>query len=118
MSFENAIASVAVRDLKASAKWYERLLGRPADSHPMAEVFEWKFPRGGWLQVYELPERAGATSCTLAVTDFEEQLRKLKEMEVNTDLESSGEKARVVMVTDPDGNHLAIAQALDPTMAR
>ena len=26
----------------------------------MPEVAEWKFERGGWLQVYQLKERAGA----------------------------------------------------------
>jgi len=25
----------------------------------MTKVAEWKFDRGGWLQVYQLPERAG-----------------------------------------------------------
>jgi len=25
----------------------------------MTNVAEWKFDRGGWLQVYQLPERAG-----------------------------------------------------------
>ena len=37
----------------------------------MPEVAEWKFARGGWLQVYQLPERAGSGSCTLAVSDIE-----------------------------------------------
>jgi hypothetical protein len=38
----------------------------------MPEVAEWKFERGGWLQVYELPERAGRGSFTLAVSDIDE----------------------------------------------
>ena len=70
MKIENAIASVAVKDLRSAAVWYEKLFRRPADSKPMAEVAEWKFPRGGWLQVYQVPERAGAGSCTLAVDDI------------------------------------------------
>jgi hypothetical protein len=36
----------------------------------MQEVCEWKFGRGGWLQVYALPERAGGGSYTLAVDDI------------------------------------------------
>lgn len=66
MSIDNAIASMAVKDLKTAITWYEQLLGKPPDSLPMPEVAEWKFPRGGWLQVYQLPERAGHGSCTLA----------------------------------------------------
>ena len=71
MKIENAIASIAVKDLRSAAAWYERLFGRAPNSTPMPEVAEWKFPRGGWLQVYQLPERAGAGSCTLAVDDIE-----------------------------------------------
>jgi hypothetical protein len=59
MPIRNAIASVAVKNVRAASQWYERLFGRPADSKPMPEVAEWKFERGGWLQVYQLPERAG-----------------------------------------------------------
>jgi hypothetical protein len=59
---DNVLASIAVKDLKAAAAWYEKLFRRPADSTPMPEVAEWKFERGGWLQVYQLPERAGQYS--------------------------------------------------------
>ena len=61
MPIENVLASVAVGDLDAAVKWYEKLLDMPA-SRPMAEVAEWRFPRGGGLQVYSLPERAGSGS--------------------------------------------------------
>ena len=44
----------------------------------MPEVAEWKFERGGWLQVYQLPERAGGGSCTLAVSDIHQGGRKEK----------------------------------------
>ena len=71
MSIHNAIASVAVRDVQAATKWYEKVLGRSADSAPMDEVREWKFERGGWLQIYQLVERAGSGSFTLAVTNLD-----------------------------------------------
>jgi hypothetical protein len=58
MKIDNAIASVPVKNLKTASSWYEKLLRRPSDSTPMPEVAEWSFPRGGWLQVYQLPERA------------------------------------------------------------
>ena len=40
MTIDNAIASLAVKDLKAAVSWYERVIGRPADSTPMPEVAE------------------------------------------------------------------------------
>jgi predicted enzyme related to lactoylglutathione lyase len=118
MKIENAIASVAVKDLKAASVWYEKLFGRPADSTPMPEVAEWKFARGGWLQVYELPERAGAGSCTLAVSDIAAVKAHLQSLEIDTSNASSGVKVKTVMITDPNGNHLAFAETTDKTMAR
>jgi hypothetical protein len=67
MSIKNALASVAVKDVNAAIDWYAKLLGKQPDSRPMPEVAEWKFERGGWLQIYQLPERAGSGSFTLAV---------------------------------------------------
>jgi predicted enzyme related to lactoylglutathione lyase len=118
MKIDNAIASVAVKDLKAVTAWYEKLFGRRADSTPMPEVAEWKFERGGWLQVYELPERAGAGSCTLTVRDIAGVISHLRSLGIDSSQASSGAKVKTVMITDPDGNHLAFAETIDPSMAR
>jgi predicted enzyme related to lactoylglutathione lyase len=118
MTIDNALASVAVKDLKAAAKWYENLFRRPADSTPMPEVAEWKFARGGWLQVYQLPERAGGGSCTLAVSNIDEMVVHLQSLGIDTSERSSGAKVKTVMIVDPDGNHLAFAEAIAPEMAR
>jgi predicted enzyme related to lactoylglutathione lyase len=118
MSIDNAIASVAVKDLPAAVAWYEALLGRAADSTPMPEVAEWKFPRGGWLQVYQLPERAGNGSVTLSVTHIDDVVALVKKLGIDTSQRSSGSKVKTLMIVDPDGNHIAFAEALDETMAR
>jgi len=118
MPIMNALASIAVNDLDSAVKWYEKLLGKPPDSRPMPEVAEWKFERGGWLQVYKLPERAGSGSVTLAVTDIDEEVAKLTPLGVDTGKRSSGDKVKTLMITDPDGNHIAFAEAIDRSMAR
>ena len=118
MKVDNVLASVAVRDLKSSATWYEKLFRRPADSTPMPEVAEWKFERGGWLQVYQLPERAGGGSCTLAVSDIENVVAHLQTLGIDTSERPSSAKVKTVMIPDPDGNHLAFAEAIDQGMAR
>jgi len=92
MSIENAIASVAVKDLRFAVAWYEALLGRAPDSTPMPEVAEWKFARGGWLQVYQLPERAGSGSCTLAVSDIEEIVTHVQRLGIDDSQRSTGAK--------------------------
>ena len=117
MKIDNAIASLAVNDLKAAVSWYERVIGRPADSTPMPEVAEWKFARGGWLQVYQLPERAGAGSCTLAVSSINEVIAHLDGLGIDTSERPSSAKVKTVMIADPDGNHIAFAEAIDQSMA-
>jgi predicted enzyme related to lactoylglutathione lyase len=118
MSIKNAIASLAVKDLSSAVQWYETLFGRPADSRPMAEVAEWKFERGGWLQVYENAERAGTGSCTLAVSNLDEQVADLEKKGIKAGQPMLNEKAKVVMIKDPEGNSIAFAEAIDQSIAR
>jgi predicted enzyme related to lactoylglutathione lyase len=117
-SIDNAIASMAVKDLKTAIAWYEQLLGKPPDSLPMPEVAEWKFPRGGWLQVNQLPERAGHGSCTLAVSSIAEMTASVENLGIDTSQRTSGEKVKTLMITDPDGNHIAFAETIDKSMAK
>ncbi len=117
MTIENALASVAVSDLDVSAAWYSRLLGS-AGSRPMAEVVEWKLPGGGGLQVYALAERAGHCSFTLVVRDIEHEIAKLDAMRVDTRQRTASPQVKTVMVSDPDGNHVALAEAFEPTLMR
>jgi len=118
MTIDNAIASLAVKDLGAAVAWYQALLGRAADSQPMPEVAEWKFPRGGWLQIYQLPERAGRGSVTLAVSNLDDTTAHVQKLGVDTSQRTSGAKVKTLMIVDPDGNHIAFAETRDPTMAR
>ena len=118
MAITNALAALAVKDLRASAQWYQHLLGRPADSIPMPEVAEWKFDRGGWLQVYQSKDRVGAGSVTLAVSDLDEQVAALKKIGIDPGRPVDGEKVKVVMIKDPDGNSIAFAEAKDRSMAQ
>ena len=117
MPIVNAIASLAVRDLDAASEWYERLLGRPADATPMPGLAEGEFERGGWLQVYHGPERAGSGTVTLAVTSLDEILSVLEQGGFAMGDTIETESARVIMVKDPDGNSIAFAEALRPGIA-
>jgi hypothetical protein len=118
MSIKNALASVAVKDLNAAIAWYAELLGKPPDSRPMPELAEWKFERGGWLQVYQLPERAGTGSFTLAVDNLDDHVAQLTKLGIDTSQRSSGNKVKTLMIADLDGNHVAFAETTEPSMAR
>jgi hypothetical protein len=110
MTISNAFASVAVKDIKVAAQWYAKLIGRPADGLPMPDLVEWKFPSGGWLQVYALPERAGSCSCTLAIANTDVEAARLEKLGIDTGARM-GEQTKVFMIKDPDGNSIAFAQA-------
>ena len=118
MSIRNAIASVAVDDMSAAVAWYEQLFGRPPDSRPMAELAEWKFERGGWLQLYQSPERAGTASLTLSVSDLDEQVANLRKLGVHAGQPLVSEQTKVVMIEDPDGNSIAFVEVLEPDIAQ
>ena len=118
MKIQNVLASVAVKDLASATKWYEKVFQRSADSTPMPQVSEWRFPRGGWLQAYQSAERAGRCSCTFAVDNLDEVIAHLKGVGVETGKEITSKKTRVIMINDADGNSLAFAEARDRSMAR
>ena len=118
MSIRNVLAGVAVRDLEAAVRWYARLLGRDADSKPMPEVAEWKFDRGGWLQVFHDEKRAGASSLTLAVDDLDATLEALQRKGLSAGQKTDSTSVRTALLEDPDGNRIVVAQALNADLGQ
>jgi len=115
----NVLASIAVHDLGNAMTGYQKLLGRGPDATPMPGVSEWSFSRGGWLQVYRATDtRVGNGSCTFAVDDIDEMVRHAEMLGIDVSDRSDGPRVRTLMITDPDGNHLAFAQTSDPTLAK
>jgi catechol 2,3-dioxygenase-like lactoylglutathione lyase family enzyme len=108
--FRNALAGIAVSDLEKAEIWYDNLLGRAPDTRPMGELVEWEFPGGGWLQVFVDRIRAGNTSITLVVSDFQQGLERLNELGIKILSVTQGDKVKVCIVHDPDGNQVVLAQ--------
>ena len=116
MSITNALASLAVRDLAAASSWYEKLLG--PGNQPMPEVVEWQLERGGGLQVYSAPERAGQGSCTLIVSDIDEIAQRLHTSGLAPGAKPArNDRVDTIMIKDPDGNSIAFAMPKDGTFA-
>jgi hypothetical protein len=84
----------------------------------MEELAEWKFPGGGWLQIYQAPERAGSGSMTLAVSGLSSVTERLKGLGVELGERTSSSKVDTLSIVDPDGNRIALGEAFDETMAR
>jgi catechol 2,3-dioxygenase-like lactoylglutathione lyase family enzyme len=117
MQIRNALASLAVADLDTSRGWYERILG--PGHRPMPEVVEWQLERGGGLQVYALPERAGRGSCTLIVDDIDAVAQQLRASGVAPDAAPARhDRVDTIMIRDPDGNSIAFSMPKDSTLAR
>lgn len=108
----NALAGIAVRDLPGSVEWYARLLDRRPDARPMPEVAEWKFSKGGWIQVFEDPDRAGSSSVTLVEADLDDRLHDLRSKGIDVASTSDSREVRTAIVADPDGNQLVFAQSV------
>jgi predicted enzyme related to lactoylglutathione lyase len=118
MSIHNALAGVAVSNLQVSILWYEKLLGRPADSRPMPEVAEWHFARGGWLQVFHDAGRAGSSTVTLAVSDIRGELEQMGQEGITAGRKTTSGKVNTATIEDPDGNQIVIAEATVADMIR
>lgn len=112
MEFENVLAGVAVKELDPAVAWYERLLGAVGHK-PMALVAEWKFPRGGGLQVFADPARAGHSSITLTFEEFDRQLDRLREEGVHVEQVQRGERIDLAFLRDPAGNRVVLARSKD-----
>ena len=67
--------------------------------------------------VTELAESGGSGSFTLIVTSVEEQIAQLDKLNIDTSQRTASDRVKTVMITDPDGNHIAFAEPIDSSLA-
>ena len=118
MNIQNSLAGIAVRDLNAATRWYEKLLSKPADQKPMPEVAEWAFPRGGWIQVFRDSDRAGKSSVTFSVSDLKTEVDHLRSLDLSVGDVQESKQVKTVIINDRDGNQLVFAQPLTADRAQ
>ena len=112
MSIANALAGIAVKDLDAAVAWYGDLLGREPDARPMKGLAEWRFEKGGWIQLFADAVRAGNSSVTLVEDDLDGQVKVLESKGVTVGTRSENDYVKTAMLKDPDGNQVVLAQSL------
>lgn len=105
----HVLAVALVSDLDRATKWYEQLLGRPADARPMDTLADWHLTDGGWLQVFSDPRRAGGVAVNFAVDDFDRTRRALQERGFDTGhVIETLKGSQLLTLTDPDGNTITV----------
>jgi glyoxylase I family protein len=107
MSIDQVLAVVPVSDMQKARLWYQLLMGRPEDNHPMPTLVEWRITDKGWMQVFHDPGRAGSTLLNFAVDDLEKHIAELTARGLTPgDVETANKGVRLSTIIDPDGNRI------------
>ncbi|MBP2323109.1 putative enzyme related to lactoylglutathione lyase [Kibdelosporangium banguiense] len=103
-----------VRDRARALEWFGVFFGRPADEVIGAEYL-WQVGENAWVVIDDRDvraERVGGTMITLGVTDLDEILARLAAHGIEHEpVETYSNGVRHVVMLDPDGNSLSLAQA-------
>jgi predicted enzyme related to lactoylglutathione lyase len=111
MEMQVLFASIPVVELATSVAWYKRFFGRPFDIDVNPTEVMWRIGDGAWLYLIEDRPRAGNGLVAISVADLDAAIRELGQQGIEAGtVEPQGEGALKSIVTDPDGNSLALLQ--------
>lgn len=103
-----------VSDRTKALEWFEVFFGRPADE-VIGEEHLWQVGENAWVVVDDRDvraERVGGAMITLGVTDLDDILTRLATHDIGHEpVETYSNGVRHVVVLDPDGNSLSLAEA-------
>jgi hypothetical protein len=109
--FLHVFSSIPVTERDTAVEWYEAFTGRSPDLIPNNVEAAWQLTDSGWIYLIAEPDRAGTALNTLLVDDIDAVVAGLVDREVACGpIETMSNGPRFVMVIDPDGNHLKLAQ--------
>ena len=104
---------MCVSDRTKALPWYQVLFGRPADE-VIGEEYLWQVGENAWVVIDDRDvraERVGGAMITFGVTDFDDILARLAAHGVGHEpVETYSNGMRHVVVLDPDGNSLSLAE--------
>jgi catechol 2,3-dioxygenase-like lactoylglutathione lyase family enzyme len=103
-----------VSDRTNALEWFGGFFGRPADE-VIGEEYLWQVGENAWIVVDDRDvraERVGGAMITLGVTDLDDILARLAAHGIGHEpVETYSNGVRHVVVLDPDGNSLSLAEA-------
>jgi catechol 2,3-dioxygenase-like lactoylglutathione lyase family enzyme len=104
---------MCVSDRTKALQWYGVFFGHAADE-VIGEEYLWQVGENAWIVVDDRDvraERVGGAMITFGVTDFDDILARLAAHGVNHEpVETYSNGVRHVVVLDPDGNSLSLAE--------
>jgi catechol 2,3-dioxygenase-like lactoylglutathione lyase family enzyme len=104
---------MGVTDLARALEWFGVFFGRPADE-VIGEEYLWQVGENAWIVVdgrEVRAERVGGAMVTFGVTDLDDILARLAAHGITHEpVETYSNGVRHVVVLDPDGNSLSLAQ--------
>lgn len=111
MAMTHLYTVVPVNDRAKALEWFAAFFGRAADEF-MGEEALWEISETAWVVIDEQPERAGNAALTLGTDELDEILTRLADHDIeHQPVETYENGVRHVVVLDPDGNSLALAEA-------
>jgi predicted enzyme related to lactoylglutathione lyase len=115
MAVTYLFAGIPVADFKPALDWYQRLIGRAPDRFPNDEEAVWQLTDTALIYIVADSDRAGSALVTLFVDDFSGQLAALRAGDIAVGmLDTVDGNIRRAVITDPDGNRIALATLPEP----
>ncbi|MFI2649571.1 VOC family protein [Micromonospora fulviviridis] len=107
-------AGLPVRDYRAAAAWYERLLGAPPSFLPNDTEAVWEIAEHRYLFIEVRPEHAGHAMHTVFVDDLDARLAQIAGRGLTpAERETYGNGVRKAIFRDPDGNEIGFGGGPD-----
>lgn len=113
MVIRNIYAGIMTANINKAVEWYERLLNRKPDYHPMETLYEWDFSEGGVLQLIEDKKRAGFSSVTVLVDDIEASHKQITHLNIKIDHQSNSDIAKTITIQDQENNRITFAENME-----
>lgn len=76
--FHEMTMQIRVPSIDEGVKWYEKVIGKPADFIPHEGFAEWELIPNRWLQVAEGGPAVGSGPIRVGISDMEKELKRLE----------------------------------------
>jgi hypothetical protein len=109
MTFQRLLAQAVVTDLEVAERWYATVFAGGPDARPMDGLLEWHLADSFGVQVLLDPDRAGRSAMVIEDSDLDALAARLTADGVDHDGTQPGGGARLLLLSDPDGNYVAVS---------